>query len=129
MASTIIYANQSKDFSLWDAHKDVLKELFMTQKKPLKEVKQLMESDYEFPHHLGFRKNLKQEDWVAIATHREKRQKRQGKESEVVFLGDPLDKSRVAKEVGRYCPSTTQADLLTRGAYITLRMYVIGCLL
>ncbi|KAK8077013.1 hypothetical protein PG996_003183 [Apiospora saccharicola] len=124
MASTIIYANQSKDFSLWDTHKDVLKELFLTQKKPLKEVKQLMESNHGFPRnftlstyettlrdHLGFRKNLKREDWEAIATHLEKRQ---GKESEVVFRGEPLAHKRVAKEIDRYCPKAANITIPTR---------------
>ncbi|KAK6819455.1 Clr5 domain-containing protein [Apiospora arundinis] len=116
MAPAIIYANQPKDFSLWDAHKDILKQLYLTEKKPLKEVQRLMESDYGFPSditlstyettlrkHLGFRKNLKRTDWEEIGTNLDKRQ---GKETEVIFRGDRLTGKRVAKEVDRYHPKT-----------------------
>ncbi|KAK7981408.1 hypothetical protein PG988_003646 [Apiospora saccharicola] len=114
MPPTVIYANKPKDFSLWDAHKDLLKDLYLTQKRSLKEVKQLMETEHGFPNnltvsayettlrdHFGFRKNLKRLDWEAVDTHLEKRE---GKESEVAFLGDRLTSKRVAKETGRYCP-------------------------
>ncbi|KAK8092367.1 uncharacterized protein PG998_014852 [Apiospora kogelbergensis] len=112
MSSAIIYANQPKVFSLWDDHKNVLRELYLTKKMNLKDVKKVMESDYGFPttftvstyettlrDHLGFRKNLKRSDWEAVAAHLEKRQ---GKESDVIFRGDRLDHKRVAKEVDRY---------------------------
>ncbi|KAK8011621.1 hypothetical protein PG990_010586 [Apiospora arundinis] len=116
MSSAIIYANQPKDFSLWDAHKDILRQLYLAEKKPLKEVKRVMESDHGFPgnftlsiyettlrDHLGFRKNLKRKDWDAIATRLDDRQ---DKESEVAFRGDLLPRKRVAKEVNRYHPKT-----------------------
>ena len=50
--SSIIYANKPKDFSLWDSHRDVLKDLFLTQKRPLRKVKELMESEHGFPRSL-----------------------------------------------------------------------------
>lgn len=49
MSSAVIYANQPKDFSLWDSHKEVLKDLYLIQKKPLKEVKLVMEAEHGFP--------------------------------------------------------------------------------
>lgn len=49
MPPTVIYANRPKDFSLWDNHTDVLKELYLTQKRPLREVKRVMESEHGFP--------------------------------------------------------------------------------
>lgn len=49
MSSAIIYANQPKVFSLWDDHKNVLRELYLTKKMNLKDVKKVMESDYGFP--------------------------------------------------------------------------------
>ncbi|KAK8091289.1 hypothetical protein PG994_000794 [Apiospora phragmitis] len=122
MPPTVIYANKPKNFSLWDSHKDVLKELYLTQKKPLKDAKQVMESEHGFNcdfttyettlrDHLGFRKNLKRSDWEAIGTHHEKRQ---GKESEITFLGDRLTQKRVAKEVDRYRPRMDNASIPMR---------------
>ncbi|KAK7921553.1 hypothetical protein PG985_009575 [Apiospora marii] len=124
MSSKVIYADQPKDYSLWDAHKDVLKDLFLTQKRPLRKVKELMESEYGFPrsltlstyettlrNHFGFRKNLKREYWEAISTHLEKRQ---GKKNEVTFLGDLLTHKRVTKEVNRYCSKTSIANVPRR---------------
>lgn len=49
MSRKVIFANKPKDFALWDNHKDVLKDLYLMQKRPLKEVKQVMELQYEFP--------------------------------------------------------------------------------
>ncbi|KAK8136718.1 Clr5 domain-containing protein [Apiospora sp. TS-2023a] len=117
MAPAIIYANQPKDFSLWDAHRDDLKKLYLMDKMPLREVKKEMELKHGFPsdftesmyettlrEHLKFRKNLKGSDWETIATHLDKRQRR-GKESEVAFLGNRLTDKRVAKEVSRHRPA------------------------
>ncbi|KAK8127007.1 uncharacterized protein PG998_002766 [Apiospora kogelbergensis] len=116
MSSAVIYANQPKDFSLWDSHKEVLKDLYLIQKKTLKEVKHVSESAYEttLRDHLGFRKNLKGSDWKAIATHLDKRQ---GKESVVTFLGDTLAQKRVDKEVNRYRPKMSNANPPIRGKY------------
>ncbi|KAK8059165.1 hypothetical protein PG996_009095 [Apiospora saccharicola] len=121
MPLAVIYANKPKDFSLWDAHKDVLKDLYLTQKRSLKEVKRLMESEHGFPNdltvsayettlrdHFGFRKNLKRSNWEAIGTHLEKRE---GKESDVAFLGDRLTSKRIAKETGRYCPRARKGGI------------------
>ncbi|KAK7953540.1 hypothetical protein PG988_014234 [Apiospora saccharicola] len=115
MPSQIIYANQPKDFSLWDAHKNVLKKLYLMDRLPLREVKKEMELNHGFPsdftmyettlrEHLKLRKNLKGSDWEPIATHLEKRL-RQGKGSEVHFLGTRLTNKRVAKEVSRHRPA------------------------
>ncbi|KAK8868996.1 ankyrin repeat-containing domain protein [Apiospora arundinis] len=127
MASTIIYANQPKDFSLWDAHKDILRQLYLTEKKPLKEVKRLMESQHRFPcnftlssyettlrDHLGFRKNLKHSDYEAIST---KLDERQNKESVVTLDGDRLPRKRVDRGIKRHYPKVkrdaTPAHVMT----------------
>ncbi|KAK8050905.1 hypothetical protein PG993_002290 [Apiospora rasikravindrae] len=124
MPSTVIYANKPKDFSLWDDHKTVLEDLYLTQKRPLREVKKMMELEHGFPKditlstyettlrdHLGFRKNLKSKDWKAIATHREKRR---GKESEVSFFGHRMTHEKVVKETGRHRTRTRNAVIPTR---------------
>lgn len=82
------------------------------------------ESAYEttLRDHLGFRKNLKGSDWKAIATHLDKRH---GKESVVTFLGDPLTQRRVDKEVKRYCPKKSNANIPIRGKYgLVLKIHI-----
>lgn len=64
--------------------------------------------------HLGFRKNLKGSDWEAIGTHLEKRK---GKASEVIFLGDRLDSKKIDKEVNRYRPRPGTANVPVDGKY------------
>lgn len=42
-------ANDPKDLSVWEAHKEKLRELYLTEGKPLKQVASCMESCYGFP--------------------------------------------------------------------------------
>ena len=48
-ALTIRYANDPKDYSLWDLHKDTFRRLFLTEGRKLKDVKKEMESNFGFP--------------------------------------------------------------------------------
>lgn len=44
-----MFATDPKDMSLWFDHKEVLHRLFIEENKTLKQVKEVMESQFEFP--------------------------------------------------------------------------------
>ncbi|KAI1173364.1 hypothetical protein F4777DRAFT_558227 [Nemania sp. FL0916] len=109
----INYADEEKDFSLWDEHKNVLEQLFLEKNYTLKNVKQEMETKFGFPmfplaryettlrDRYGFRKNLKRSDWPSLAYHTEKR-KHLGKSSQVYLRGILQDPKKISKEIRRY---------------------------
>lgn len=51
MASTLTIrcANDPKDYSLWDSHKETFRRLFLTEGSSLADVKAKMEADFGFP--------------------------------------------------------------------------------
>ncbi|KAI0412454.1 hypothetical protein F5X98DRAFT_391945 [Xylaria grammica] len=107
------YAGGGKNFTVWDANRETLKRLFLTENCTLKAVKRRMETEHGFPtfplidyettlrDHYGFRKNLKASDWYSIGYHVESR-RLHGKAS-YVYLGGSLQEPRkVEREIRRY---------------------------
>lgn len=45
----IIYAGEPKDYILWDNNKGTLRRLYLDQNGTLEDVKQLMETEHQFP--------------------------------------------------------------------------------
>ncbi|KAI1119760.1 hypothetical protein F5Y10DRAFT_291014 [Nemania abortiva] len=107
------YAGEEKDFTVWDANRETLERLFITENCILKIVKQRMEAEYGFPtfplinyettlrDRYNFRKKLKKTDWSSIGFYVEKR-KLHGKASHVYFGGILQEPRKVEKEVRRY---------------------------
>ncbi|ROV97826.1 hypothetical protein VPNG_08672 [Cytospora leucostoma] len=99
-----VTAETAKDLRIWDEHRDVLHHLYILDDKTLKQVKEIMESAYQFPEtkectyefmlreRLGLRKNLSKKEWVALGRHIAKRRQRH-KNSEVFFEEGPLGPS------------------------------------
>ncbi|KAI0481840.1 hypothetical protein F4859DRAFT_529609 [Xylaria cf. heliscus] len=109
----INYAGEERNLAIWDAHRETLKRLFLTENCTLEVVKRRMETEHGFPtstlteyetilrDRYNFRKNLKASDWHSIGYHVEKR-RLQGKSSHV-YLGSVLQKpKKVEKEIRRY---------------------------
>ncbi|KAI0550584.1 hypothetical protein F4679DRAFT_583258 [Xylaria curta] len=107
------YAGEEKNFAIWDANREILRRLFLTENCSLKIVKQRMEVEHGFPtfplidyettlrDHFHFRKNLKASDWCSIGYHVEKR-RLQGKPSSVYLEGTLQEPRKVKKEIQRY---------------------------
>ncbi|KAI0440078.1 hypothetical protein F4803DRAFT_528911 [Xylaria telfairii] len=119
------YANEEKNFTIWDANRETLKRLFLTENCTLEMVKRRMETEHDFPNfalsdyettlrdRYGFRKNLKASDWHSIGYHVEKR-RLQGKPSHI-YLGGILQKPRkVEKEIRRYNRRSVLQDRIRR---------------
>ncbi|KAF2967376.1 hypothetical protein GQX73_g6210 [Xylaria multiplex] len=119
------YAGEEKDFTIWDANRETLKRLFLTEKCTLKTVKRRMETEHDFPvfpliHYettlrdrYHFRKNLKASDWPSIGYHVEKRRLR-GKPSRVYLGGILQDQRKVEKEIRRYNKRSILQDQIRR---------------
>ncbi|KAF7528039.1 hypothetical protein G7054_g10295 [Neopestalotiopsis clavispora] len=98
--------NMPKDKAAWDRHRETIYQLYILEDLTLKGVKCALETKYGFSQYrlrdyeivlrdyFGFRKNLRSQDWQAIAIHREKRLKC-GEQSDVYLYGSLLDKARV----------------------------------
>ncbi|KAK6827438.1 hypothetical protein PG987_010779 [Apiospora arundinis] len=98
MASTftIRCAQDPKDFSLWDSHKETFRRLFLTDGLTLAEVKAKMEADHGFPvnnvstyevvlrTHFKFRKKLHAGQWLIVDQELD-RLKQQGTDCVVTF--------------------------------------------
>ncbi|OXV06344.1 hypothetical protein Egran_05889 [Elaphomyces granulatus] len=92
----------------WILHRETLRQLYIVEKKTLKEVKATMETCYGFIQAsdlLGLKKNLKSSDWQAIGRCLEKR-KRDGKDDgEVIHVDTGLiPPAKVRREVLRNRP-------------------------
>ncbi|KAI0966393.1 hypothetical protein F4678DRAFT_466461 [Xylaria arbuscula] len=109
----VMYAGEEKNFTVWDANREILRQLFLSGNCTLSTVKRRMEAEHGFPifplidyettlrDRFHFRKNLKASDWCSIGYHVEKR-RLQGKPSSV-YLGNTLQEPRkVEKEIRRY---------------------------
>lgn len=131
MASTLAFrcANDPKDFSLWDAHKETLRKLYLVDDKRLAEVKTAMEKDgfpetkyvctetlpgiqllipscsvktYEFVlrEHFKFRKNLEAGQWLLVGQELDK-WKSQGLDCVVSLSGIAQDPKLVDRKIRR----------------------------
>ncbi|KAK6853812.1 hypothetical protein PG995_010624 [Apiospora arundinis] len=109
---TIRCANDPKDFSLWDSHKETFRRLFLTDGLTLAEVKAKMEADHGFPvnnvstyevvlrTHFKFRKKLHAGQWLIVDQELD-RLKQQGTDCVVYVSGKPVDPKHVSKNIRR----------------------------
>ncbi|KAF3004671.1 hypothetical protein E8E14_002242 [Neopestalotiopsis sp. 37M] len=104
--------NMPKDKAAWDRNRNTIYQLYILEDLTLKGVKYALETQYGFSQYrlrdykivlrdyFGFRKNLRSQDWQAIAIHREKRLQC-GEQSDVYLYGSLLEKARVDRAVRR----------------------------
>ncbi|KAK7957903.1 hypothetical protein PG988_012751 [Apiospora saccharicola] len=124
MASTLAIrcANDPKDYSLWDSHKETLRKLFLADRLSLAEVKTKMESDFDFPvtnvstyevvlrEHFKFRKKLEAGQWLLVGQILD-RHRQNGLECVVQLSGMPLDSRLVSKNIRRERREITRGKL------------------
>ncbi|KAK8101823.1 ankyrin [Apiospora kogelbergensis] len=115
---TIRTANDPKDFSLWDPHKDTFRQLFLADGLSLAAVKAKMESEYSFPttnvktyewvlrEHFKFRKKLEAGQWLLVDRELG-RLKQHGLDGDVYVSGKLQDKKHVLKNIQRERRETT----------------------
>ncbi|KAK7926732.1 hypothetical protein PG985_003730 [Apiospora marii] len=121
-ALTIRCANDPKDYSLWDSHKETFRRLFLTEGSSLADVKAKMEADFEFPEtnvktyevvlreHFKFRKKLEAGQWLLVGQILD-RQRQLGLDCVVYLSGAPLDKRLVLKNIRRERRDVTRGRL------------------
>ncbi|KAI3321857.1 hypothetical protein HD806DRAFT_536948 [Xylariaceae sp. AK1471] len=73
------------ELDIWHIHEATIQSLYLTDKKTLKEVKEIMESQHDFPSfplstygaklrgELGLLKKLKKADWPVVHQHYQRR--------------------------------------------------------
>ncbi|KAH8683956.1 ankyrin repeat-containing domain protein [Ilyonectria robusta] len=95
---------------IWETHEPVIRRLYETQRKTLKEVKQIMEQDYAFPEmslwmyetklrdKFKLRKKLRKDDWPIVYQHF---RKRDGKDTGVYLNGTEIPWKKAWKEMRR----------------------------
>ncbi|KAF3062230.1 hypothetical protein GL218_03914 [Daldinia childiae] len=95
---------------VWEQHRPTFLRLYQTERKTLKEVKEIMESEHGFPvnslltyetklrDELHLRKKLKKTDWVSVHHHR---LKRGDKPTGVYLNGTEIPQHKVWKEIRR----------------------------
>ncbi|OTB12660.1 hypothetical protein K445DRAFT_180089 [Daldinia sp. EC12] len=95
---------------IWEQHKSTFLRLYQTERKTLREVKEIMESEHGFPENslltyetklrdeLHLRKKLKKTDWVSVHHHR---LKRGDKPTGVYLNGTEIPQHKVWKEIRR----------------------------
>ncbi|KAK8012866.1 hypothetical protein PG991_010241 [Apiospora marii] len=113
MAKPIRCAPELQDLTIWHRYEPQLRELYIVQNQTLRQVKESMETQHNWPvfklatyelvlrDELRLVKNLTKDDWHAIQHHIEKR-KRISKRSEVFIYGQLLDQKRITKAMSRY---------------------------
>ncbi|KAK8060723.1 hypothetical protein PG996_010653 [Apiospora saccharicola] len=124
MASTLAIrcANDPKDYTLWDSHKETLRKLFLADRLSLAEVKTKMESDFNFPvtnvstyevilrEHFMFRKKLEAGQWLLVGQILD-RHRQNGLECVVQLSGMSLDSRLVSKNIRRERREFTRGKL------------------
>ncbi|KAI0889164.1 uncharacterized protein GGS22DRAFT_153316 [Annulohypoxylon maeteangense] len=95
---------------IWEQNESIIRQLYETERKTLKEVKQVMESEHGFPitplstyetklrDRLGLRKKLKKADWVAVHHHY---LSRDGKDTGIYLNGTRIPWKKAWKEIRR----------------------------
>ncbi|KAI1133687.1 hypothetical protein F5Y10DRAFT_283959 [Nemania abortiva] len=95
--------------NIWKRNEEVLWRLYLKEHKTLKDVKRIMESEYDFPttrlptyasklHDLGLRKKMKREHWHAVYHHYVKSGY---KHSAIYFNGIRIPWAKAWKEIRR----------------------------
>ncbi|KAI2627759.1 hypothetical protein GGR54DRAFT_590352 [Hypoxylon sp. NC1633] len=95
---------------MWEKNKPVICQLFQVERKTLKQVKHIMETEHGFPtiplstyetklrDKLGLRKKLKKSDWSAVY---QSYLKRNGKDTAVYLNGSKIPWNKAWKEIRR----------------------------
>ncbi|KAI1660949.1 hypothetical protein F4813DRAFT_400096 [Daldinia decipiens] len=95
---------------IWEQHRLTFLRLYQTERRTLKEVKEIMESEHGFPvnslltyetklrNELHLRKKLKKSDWVSVHHHR---LKRGDKPTGVYLNGTEIPQHKVWKDIRR----------------------------
>ncbi|KAK8052430.1 ankyrin [Apiospora rasikravindrae] len=124
MTSTLAFrcANDPKDFSLWDSHKDTFRQLFLDDGMSLAKVKAKMEVDFGFPviniktyevvfrEHFKFRKKLEAGQWLLVDRELDIR-KRQRLDCDVYLCGKRMDPRHVSRNIRRERRESVQGKL------------------
>ncbi|CAF3506971.1 unnamed protein product [Fusarium graminearum] len=99
----------------WEAHKDIIKSLYLEQNKTIKEIERLMSENHQFHAtekqyirkvtvNWKLRKNIKKEEWEQASALSLKR-KAEGKLTELTILGKIIPDKKRKKEIRRYAPN------------------------
>ncbi|KAI1379475.1 hypothetical protein F4677DRAFT_409316 [Hypoxylon crocopeplum] len=95
---------------IWERNGYIIRHLYETERKILKQVKQIMETEHGFPiiplstyetklrDELGLRKKLKKNDWSAVYQHY---LRREGKDTAVYLNGTKISWKKAWKEIRR----------------------------
>ncbi|KAI0846871.1 ankyrin repeat-containing domain protein [Daldinia vernicosa] len=104
------YPDPDPEDRIWEQHRLTFLRLYQAERRTLREVKEIMESEHGFPVHslstyetklrdeLHLRKKLKKTDWVSIHHHR---LKRGDKPTRVYLNGTEIPQDKVWKEIRR----------------------------
>ncbi|KAI0899934.1 hypothetical protein F4806DRAFT_454449 [Annulohypoxylon nitens] len=123
--------NSQSSNRIWEQNEPILRQLYEVDRKTLKEVKQIMESQYNFPVYsrntfetklrdlLGLRKKFKKADWVAVHQHL---LARDGKDTGIYLNGTRIPRKKAWKEIRRSGARSACGDQHARlPAHITVR--------
>ncbi|CZS72584.1 unnamed protein product [Fusarium graminearum] len=99
----------------WEAHKDIIKSLYLEQNKTIKEIERLISENHQFHAtekqyirkvtvNWKLRKNIKKEEWEQASALSLKR-KAEGKLTELTILGKIIPDKKRKKEIRRYAPN------------------------
>ncbi|KAF5236010.1 hypothetical protein FAUST_6803 [Fusarium austroamericanum] len=103
----------------WEAHKDIIKSLYLEQNKTIKEIERLMSENHQFHAtekqyirkvtvNWKLRKNIKKEEWKQASALSLKR-KAEGKLTELTILGKIIPDKKRKKDIRRYAPNNLQS--------------------
>ncbi|KAI1486688.1 hypothetical protein F5X96DRAFT_653932 [Biscogniauxia mediterranea] len=96
--------------SIWQRHRDLFRQLYVVERKTLRDIKKTMEEEHGFPQtplstyesklrvELGLRKKLKAADWVAIKNYIESMG---NTPCDVYFHGHLVPRAKAKKEIAR----------------------------
>ncbi|KAI0185774.1 hypothetical protein EV127DRAFT_484801 [Xylaria flabelliformis] len=100
------------EMDIWRTHESIFRKMYLEEKKPLTEVKRIMELRYGFPsfsvatygaklhRHLNLRKKLKKGDWSVVYQHYQQRQA-EGKQSHMYLNNTLIPWEKAWKEIRR----------------------------
>ncbi|KAI0547122.1 hypothetical protein F4679DRAFT_555375 [Xylaria curta] len=118
-------SSSTPETDIWHNHEPIIRKLYLEEKKTLKRVKEIMESEHGFPSfplstygtklrdQLELPKKLKKKDWPVVYQHYQQRQA-EGKETNMYLNGTFIPWKKAWKEIRRYrvpLNSTVRAPL------------------
>ncbi|PQE07798.1 multiple ankyrin repeats single kh domain protein [Rutstroemia sp. NJR-2017a BVV2] len=114
----------------WETHKDLLRGLYLTEKKSLGHIIKYMNDKFMFSHSKsqyetrfkkwGFRKNMNDGDWKRVYNKFHQRKLNRCPESAVLFNGVLIPHEKVKKEIARHVPLTYQSTYQFTSAQIPM---------